>query len=716
MATRQSITHSTKAIAAENRPRWAALAMGLALVAATFVAYFPAIRAGFVWDDKASLYENTLIKADNGLYKFWFTTEATDYWPLSATTFWIEWRIWRGNPTPYHVANIALHALAAVILWRILKRLGIGGLGAFLGGLLFAIHPVTVESVAWITERKNVLSMVLYLLSIYAYLQFEDHGNRRWYILALLAAAAALLAKASVVAIPVVLLLLIWWQQKNITQRDLIRTSPFFLISLILGLATVWFQQQHAIGDAVVRPEGIASRIASVGWIVWFYLYKIVAPINLVMIYPRWDIDGRSVLSYVPLTLLLAFLAVLWHYRKSWSRGPLVAIGSFIIVLAPVLGLLDMAYLRYSLVADHLQYAGMPGIMALIGSGMAAAWSWAQRKNTRAFTTTVATAITAVFIALIILTWRQTLPYRDDTSLWTYTIKHNNRAWAAHNNLGNCYEVKGDYDQAIKHYTNAIEAHPNYPESYYNRGKSYGTKGDYDQAIRDYDKAIELEPAYSAAYNSRGAAYETKDNYDQAIQDYNKAIEFMPSNEDAYCNRGNAYSRKGNHDLAIRDFDKAIELKPELAVAYNIRGNSYGAKGNYDQAIRDYSKAIQLQTDNARFYNNRGAVYSIKGDFPLAIQDCDKAIGLMPNYARGFFTRGTAFGQMGDHARAIGDFTKAIELEAGYAQAYHSRATAFFFLKQYDKVWADIKKCRQLGMTPNPGMIDNLVKESGRTE
>lgn len=286
---------------ASVKHQWRGLLLALTIIAVTFVAYSPAITAKYIWDDGTLLYENPLVKARDGLYRFWLTTEAADYWPLWYTTFWLEWRIWGDDPLPYHVMNILLHAMAAVLLWRVLRRLQIGDLGAYLAGMIFAIHPVTVESVAWISERKTVLSMVLYLLSLLTYMRFEERLRSRWYVLSLVAAAAGLLAKTSVVMLPFVLLLLTWYKRGKLTRQAFLWSVPFFLLSLVFGLLTIWFQYHKTISDVIVRPEGLASRIAATGWCVWFYLYKTLLPINLTMIYPRWDVDGQRVLSYVPL-------------------------------------------------------------------------------------------------------------------------------------------------------------------------------------------------------------------------------------------------------------------------------------------------------------------------------------------------------------------------------------------------------------------------------
>ncbi len=575
-----------------RRAFWAA-ALPAAIVAVTFLAHGPAIHAGYVWDDAAFLTDNPLIKARDGLYRFWFTTEPTDYFPLTSTMLWIEWRIWGNRPMPYHVGNILLHALAAVLLWRVLRRLNLPEPAPYLAALIFAVHPVTVASVAWITERKNVLSMMFYLLSILLWLRFEDGGRRRCYGLSLLAAAAAMLAKTSVVMLPFVLLLLAIWRRGRITRRDIARAIPFFGIALVLGLLTLRFQY-HALAGRIVRPEPLASRIAAAGWIIWFYLYKIVLPIRLVMVYPRWTVDAGKAVSFVPLALLAACFALLWIFRRSWGRGPLIAGACFVAMLAPVLGLFEMGFMQYSLVSDHLQYAAMPAVIALIAGVFTAIFARAYRRWPRAAPPAGATAVTAILLMLTVLTWRQSQTFRDEETLWSHTIRHNDRAWPAWNNLGVARRDKGDYRRALEYLTRAIALRPDYAEAYNNRGTVFGAEGDTLRAIEDFNRAIALKPDYVAAYSNRGTAYAIAGEHDRAIADLTRAIELRPDLAAAYNNRGNVYANKGDYARAIGDFTLAIRLAPEYGEAYRNRAAAYCSVGEYAGAWADVKKCRRL--------------------------------------------------------------------------------------------------------------------------
>ncbi|MGI8966742.1 MAG: hypothetical protein ACR2H1_11740, partial [Limisphaerales bacterium] len=340
---------------------------GLILILAlTLLAYSPMFQAGFIWDDDDMLTENPLIK--NGLGDIWFSTKFYDYFPLTLTSFWLEWRLWRMNPTGYHATNILLHGFTSIFFWRVLKYLKIPG--AWFAGLVFALHPVNVESVAWITERKNTLAMFFYALSLLLYLKFENakHGirNNKFYILSIITFLLALLSKTSVVMFPFVLLGCLWWRNGRIGRRDFLRVLPFFALSFVLALVTIWFQYNRAISTDIVHAASFAARLAGAGWATWFYLFKALVPIHLAFVYPRWEINGGALLSYLPALALLGWLFFLWAFRKSWGKPFLFGVGYFILTLFPVLGFFNIYFQKYSLVADHWQYTSIIGIIALV--------------------------------------------------------------------------------------------------------------------------------------------------------------------------------------------------------------------------------------------------------------------------------------------------------------------------------------------------------------
>ena len=536
-----------------ERPRAARRFLPAALIiVAALLAYWPVFHAGFIWDDDKFLTENPLIHAPDGLYRFWFTAEPPDYFPLTSSMLWFEWRLWGPNAFGYHLVNVLLHAASAVMLWRVLLRLKVPG--AWLAGLLFAVHPVAVESVAWITERKNTLPMVFYLASILAYLRFEDgcshhddttDGNPQ-YLFSLGLFLLALLAKTSVVMLPAVLLLCAWWRRGRISLRDLARSLPFFALSLALGCVTVWFQLHKAIAvGEIVRPEGFFSRVAAAGWIAWFYLCKVLLPAGLCVIYPRWDVSGSSVLAFLPLALLIAGLAWLWTRRKSWGRAPLFAAAYFLVSLLPVLGFVDTSFMENSLVADHLQYVAMIGVIAF-AAGMLARLAGAKGAGAPMGLLAAAGCV----LVLGSLTWTRAALYGDARNMWRDNVTKNPSAWLAWNNLGWTCHSAGDDEEAVEDFSRAIALKPNFAQALSNRGGVYAILGKLDLAMDDCNRAVALLPKVARVRINRGNIFFQTHRLSEAIADYDEAIRLNPNFADAYANRARAW-------LELKEYDKA---------------------------------------------------------------------------------------------------------------------------------------------------------------
>jgi tetratricopeptide (TPR) repeat protein len=520
--------------------------LAAAIVAAALLAYLPVmLRGGFFWDDDSFLYANKLIRAPDGLRRLWFTTEPTDYFPLTSSVLWAEWRLWGDHPRGYHVVNVLLHAAAAALAWRALLRLGVPG--AWLAGLLFAVHPAAAASAAWITEMKNTLPMALYLLALLAWLSYEERGEWSRYFAAAGLFLLALLAKPSVVMLPAVLLLCAWWRRGRISLKDLVRSLPFFALSLALGCVTIWFQHHKAIAvGEIVRPEGAASRVAAAGWIAWFYLYKILLPAGLCVIYPRWEVSGSSAAAFLPLALLIGGLAWLWMRRKSWGRAPLFAAAYFLLSLLPVLGFVDTSFMENSLVADHLQYVAMIGVIAFAAGVLArlaeAKWApagplaWA--------------AAAACALVLGGLTWTRAALYGDDRNMWRDNAEKNPSAWLAWNNLGWACHRAGDDEEAIRDFSRAIALRPNFAQALSNRGGVYAMLGRFDLALEDCQRAVALMPKVARVRLNRGNIYFQTHRLGEAIADYDEAIRLNGNFAEAYANRARAW-------LELKEYAKA---------------------------------------------------------------------------------------------------------------------------------------------------------------
>lgn len=483
--------------------------LGLLLAAVTFVAYIPALRGGFVWDDAIYVRDNPIIKASDGLRRIWCTTEFTDYYALSNTSFWLEWRLWGNNPVGYHVTNVLLHVLNALLIWQLLRQLKIPG--AYAAALVFALHPVNVMSVAWISERKNVLSLFFALLTVLAFLRWDETRERRWHVWAVVAFALALLSKTAVVMLPVVLLLLSWWRRRQLTRHDFVATIPFFVLSMVMGLVTILFERQHGITGYIVRDDSFVARLAGAGWAVWFYIWKTLWPTNLIVIYPRWEIEVGQLIQWLPLVVLALCLRQAWKDRRTWGQGTLFALGCLVILLFPVLGLFDVAFMAYSFVADHWLYPAIIAIIALV----CAVVRWRP-------------VMALLCVALGVMTWKQTQVWHDEERLWTDTLAKNPGAWMAHNNLGNILHAHDHDGEAVEHYRETIRLKPDYGNAHYNLGIVYYEYSEFDHAAGQFAEAARLKPESAEARNNLGAALVGLGRTNDAIAQFEIAATLAP--------------------------------------------------------------------------------------------------------------------------------------------------------------------------------------------
>src|SRR6266404_3133664 len=414
----------------------------LALIAITAAAYLPAWNGKLIWDDNRHITQPAL-RSWQGLADIWTRVGATQqYYPLVHSFFWIEQKAWGDSVLGYHLVNILLHSLGAVVLLQILRRLKIPG--AWLAAALFALHPVQVESVAWISELKNTLSGLLFLSAAFTYLKFDETRSRGFYAAAFGLFVAALLCKSVIAPLPAVLLVLFWWKRGRIFRnRDVTPLLPFFAAGIGAGLFTAWVERNFVGAHGTAFQLSILQRCLIAARDFWFYLFKLLWPVKLTFIYPRWQISGAIWWQYLfPLTLIL-LLALIWRLRKK-NRGPLAAVLVFLGLLFPALGFINVYPFIYSFVADHFQFLACVGPLTLVAAGITMALdSIAPGK--------VLLRPTISFLLLLTLgalSWRQCRDYRDIETRWRTTIARNPDCWMAYSNLGSFLSAHGDANEA----------------------------------------------------------------------------------------------------------------------------------------------------------------------------------------------------------------------------------------------------------------------------
>jgi len=549
------------------KPAWREAAAGALIVLATLAAYATALGAGYVWDDDGYLTRNPLLGSLGGLWRIWTTAQTPQYYPLVFTSFWIEHQLWGLAPFGYHLVNVALHAANALLAWRVLKRLGVPG--AWLAGAIFALHPVHVESVAWVTERKNVLSGLFYLLALRQYLLFEEEERPRDWAWAFGLFVCALLSKSVTATLPAALLVLRWWRGAGVTPRSAALLLPFFAAGAASGALTAWLElfRVGAVGeDWALGPLG---RLLLAGQVPWFYLGKLLWPAGLAFSYPRWEVAPGDPAHYLGLAGIALAALALWRWRGRLGRGPAAAGMFFLISLAPVLGFLNVYPMRYSWVADHFQYLASLGPIALAAAALAqAAGRWAGNPARRR---AAAAAGAGLLVLLGALTLRQGRVYHDEESLWRDTIAKNPASWLAHNNLGRLRAARGRDREAIEHYRAALRARPEHPNALNNMGAALRRLGRDGEAETYFRRALAAAPGHPSARSNLGRLLVERGRRREGTDELRKTLARWPRFAPAHANLGQALMLEGKLKEAAEHFARALEADPGLAAArYNL--------------------------------------------------------------------------------------------------------------------------------------------------
>ena len=539
-------------------PRW--FWLGALLVAATLAAYWPAFSAGFVFDDEDYVTRNPLLTAPDGWSRIWFSAHAqSQYFPLVFSTLRIEYGLWGLWPAGYHAVNVGIHIINALLVWVLLRRLNLPG--AWLAAAIFALHPVEVESVAWVTEMKNTESTMFYLLALLAWLNFSRGRGRGYYLLALALYLPALFAKTTACTLPAALVLVLWLARQPVGWRRIVQILPFLLLGFGLGLVTVWWEKHlGSFHPPVHLLGGPLDRLVIATHAVWFYAGKVFWPVPLIFSYPRWNIDSGDWRQYGWLLACLLAAAGLWLGRRRIGIGPLAAVIFFVAALSPMLGFIPLYTFYFTYVADHYQYLACAGLMALF-AGLAAHWTG---KIPGPHGRSVPMVLAALLLGgLGILTWRQCGIYRNPEVLWTDTVNKNPQSWMAHMNLGRQLALRQKYDEAEEHYRTSLAINPDEDSTHYNYANLLVHTGRLDEGIGQYRESLRLNPRRAEAHSNLGTVLKRQHRTDEAIAEYELAIRCQPDYADAYYNLGNALWEEKRLDEAVTAYRQAVQLNPD---------------------------------------------------------------------------------------------------------------------------------------------------------
>ena len=640
----------------------------IALLAAVVLAYQPAWYGGVVWDDGAHITRPEL-RSWHGLYRIWFDVGTTlQYYPLLHSAFWIEYKLWGDDTLGYHLVNILLHAAVALTAAIILRRLKIPG--AYLAAAIFALHPVHVESVAWITEQKNTLSALFYLASMLVYLHF-DQSRKIWpYCGALLLFALGMLSKTVIATLPGALLVIFWWQRGRLSwKRDVLPLLPFLLVGAGGGMITAWWELQI---NKCVGPEfalTLVERCLIAGRAVWFLLWKLFWPTQLTFIYPRWEINAGTWWQYLFPLGAAALLAALWSMRR-WTRAPLAALLFFGGTLFPVLGFFNLYTFRFSFVANHYQYLASLGIIALAAAGAATALT-----RRRLWDRPDGYALCLTLLAgLASLTWQQSEKYADVETLYRTVIAENPDCWMAYNNLGTVLREHGQVKEAVELFHRALEIKPDYAAAYDNIGLALAQEGKLDEAIVQYRKSLEIDPEHAAAHNNLGLALLQQGHAAEAIDHYRRALELCPYLATACHNLALALSSQGRVAEAVDYYRKAVEFNPGFARAHFDLARALVKLGRTDEAIVECRRTLELNPNVPEVYGNLAQLLADRGKVDEAIALLRKAATIKPDDPDARYNLGFLLSHHGRVREAMAQWKILLRLQPDNASAMNELA------------------------------------------
>jgi len=685
-----------------SRP-WPSWLIGALLLIATLAAYQPAWRGGLLWDDDKHVTSKELQSID-GLRRIWFDLGATQqYYPLTHSAFWIEHRLLGDATLPYHLVNIGLHVLSAYLLLVILRRLAIPG--APFAAMLFALHPVQAQSVAWISELKNTLSGVLFLLSALMYFRFDEERNAHDYTASFGLFVMALLAKSVTAVLPGVLLVVLWWRRGRLEwQRDVLPTIPFFGLGATAGLFTAWVERTYIGAEGADFHLNAVERGLIAGRAIWFYLGKIFWPVNLSFEYQRWTIDQTDAWQYVYPAGALILLAACWILRKR-SRAPLAALLMFGGILFPALGFLNVYPFRFSFVADHFQYLAMIPVIVLVSAGAATAFRrWFHGRD---LLSVAASLVVAVTLALI--TFNQSHQYADAVTLYRSVLQQNPTSWLAHSNLGTLLRPTAP-DEALAHLSEAVRLKPDVDVGHYNLANVLQQTGRFDEAIGEYRETIRLSPGMALAHYNLGSTLFQMGRFADAQRAYNDAIRIDPGLALAHGGLCRTLQAMGRPDEARGSCETAVRLQPDRAVLHYDFAGVLQAQGRLDEAVAEYTAAVRLRPDSVEAQNDLASVLQQLGRFDEARQhyeaalaaspelglahsglcsalralgrlddarrECETAVRLQPDLAVAHYDLANILQQQGRLEEAVAGYAEALRLEPDFAEAHLNAAMA----------------------------------------
>jgi Flp pilus assembly protein TadD len=632
------------------------------VLAIMVLAYQPAWWGTPIWDDDHHLTPVGLRGLD-GLGRIWTDVGATiQYYPFLHTVFWLLHLMWGDAVLGYHLLNLVVHGICAALVLVALRR--ISAPGALLAASLFALHPIQVESVAWMTELKNTLSTCFYLLAAITYLRFDDTRRRGAYAASLAIFVLALLTKSVTGMLPFALVVVLWWKRGSVRPRtDLLPLIPFVILGVSMGLVTAWWEIEfNRTGTSAFALTWI-ERVLIGGRAALFQLGSLLWPSNLLFSYPRWDISAGDWRQFFYPMAVAGVLFAAWRVRLR-TRAPLAAALFFLLNLAPTLGAFNIYTFRYSFVADHYQYIACIGIFALLAGTV---WPWLTAHGALVRITARA-GVSAALIVLALITWRQSHHYVSAEASYAAILRGNPTSWFAHANLG-AVLLGSAPETAVHHLQEAVRLKPDLGEAHGNLGAALLAQGRTREAIAACVRALELDPRLPGANRTLADAYEREGRPDLALEPYQRALQLNPGNAMLHASLGQAMTAVGQSAEGLAHLRTAIGMQPQSADIRNIVGFALAQTGETRAAAAEHRRALELDPKSAAARYGLGNIYMRENRLEEAAAEYRAAVALDP---RGHELRnnlGVVLDQLDRPGEAEREFRASLDLRPGFPEA-----------------------------------------------
>ncbi|MEO0124612.1 MAG: tetratricopeptide repeat protein [candidate division WOR-3 bacterium] len=676
------------------------------IVIFTFVSLSPCLKNGYCnWDDYHLITANHSIKelSWKNIKEIFSSGYVGTYIPLTVLSFALENKFFKLNPFVTHLINLILHLLNVILVFGLLYLLTDNLLISAIVSLLFGIHPLHVESVAWATERKDMLYSFFFLSSLTFYHFYRQKAKKIYYFFSLLLFVFSLLSKPMAVTLPLVLILLDYYYEKQFKIKQIYSKIAYLVPAILVGIINIHFQ-----GSGSLSAISYLKHIFVFFYNLLFYLYKLLLPANLSAFYPYPENFEKSLpLVFFVAPLIVAVIVYLIVWTKKLTHKIIFGSLFFIITLLPVSQLIPLV--APAIAADRYVY--IPSIGLFFIFGLLIDWLY-NRKLASAMTlkNILIIPLIVIFLLLGFISFNRCKVWKDSITLWSDVLKKYPKNGIAYNNRGNAYKFIGEYEKAIEDFNKAIEYSPELELPYFNRGSVYERLGQYKKAIEDFTAALNIQPNFAMGYVDRGAIYVRIGEYEKAYNDLSKALQLNPQSAESYYNLGVLYFNVKNYNLAMEHYNKAIAIDPYLAVAYLSKGDIYFIYGDFGNAIEYYTKALQIDSLNVDAYYNRAIVFTRTHNLEQALRDYNQAIKLKPNFVQAYNNRGNIYFDFDEFEKAIWDYTKAIEFDSNYAPAYYNRAVAYYKIGELGKAGRDVEVLKKLGVIPDSNFLKLLNK------